>query len=699
MSRLSNLSIRTILGLLIGAMALLLIALSLGALLEATHRFTDARRIAPVALGSQQLFASLVSAKVERGTLALVLGADAAVDAVGETRIADNRRVAEKSYADAMVRLGAIDLPGLSRIIETLRATHDALAAARPRADAASRQAKAARDAGTVQEVLKAYQSSLDAIIAAGEFVEASSKLVDPVIDQLLSAKQAAWAMRTYAGSAIFRVENAVASGKSWSTADIVGVAEDHGRAAFAWATLDDVAARADSPKSLVEAIGKIRRDYLGYANGDLKTYVDTLTLGKQLDMSLHEVQGRDAAAMAPIVDTANVALNLMVARADDQTSLARSSLLLNGAMMLAAVGFTIAGFLIANRRVSRPIQMMTGAMRRLAERDMTVMIPGSGRGDEIGAMAAAVQVFKDNMIEADRLAEAQRAEQTQKEARSTHIERLNTDFDSSARDALASLANAATELRTTAGGMSNNSDVASKQAGAVAAASDQTSANVQTVAAATEQLSASIQEISRQIAQSSTIAGQAVSEAAETSATMRTLADAAQKIGDVVRLINDIASQTNLLALNATIEAARAGEAGKGFAVVASEVKSLATQTARATEDISAQIAAMQDSTGAAVTAIERIDTTIGRMNDIATSIAAAMDQQGAATQEIARNVQEAARGTAEVSSNIGGLSQAVDETGVASIDVLSAADELGRQAETLRVRVGTFLADIRAA
>ena len=367
-------------------------------------------------------------------------------------------------------------------------------------------------------------------------------------------------------------------------------------------------------------------------------------------------------------------------------------------ALVFAAVLCAVLGWwLVAG--VSTPIQRMTDAMKRLAGHDLATEITGLGRKDEIGAMATAVQVFKDSMVKAEQLALEQQLDHAQKEQRAARIEAINATFDRQASEALNFLASAATELRATAGGMSDNADLASKQAGAVAAAADEASSNVQTVAAATEELSSSIQEIARQVVQSSTIAGQAVQEAAATGGTMQTLSEAAQKIGEVVRLINDIAGQTNLLALNATIEAARAGEAGKGFAVVASEVKHLATQTARATEDISAQVAAMQSSTSNAVAAIERIDATIGRMNEISTSIAAAMEQQGAATQEIARNVQEAARGTTEVSSNITGLNQSVEETGAASVEVLGAADELGQQAEQLRARVGTFLADIRGA
>jgi methyl-accepting chemotaxis protein len=348
---------------------------------------------------------------------------------------------------------------------------------------------------------------------------------------------------------------------------------------------------------------------------------------------------------------------------------------------------------------VSTPVQRITAAMRQLAGHELTASIPGLGRRDEIGAMAAAVQVFKDNMLETERLAEAQRAHNAEREQRVARIEAANSNFDRSAGDALDIVGAAADKLRATSRAMSDNADQASKQAGAVATAADEASTNVQTVAAATEQLTATIDEISRRVAESSEIARQAVQEAAQTTAAMANLAEAAQKIGEVVRLINDIASQTNLLALNATIEAARAGEAGKGFAVVAGEVKSLASQTARATEDISEQVAAMQSTTRAAAAAIDRIDGTIGRMNEISTTIASAIEQQGAATREIARNVQQAARGTAEVASNVTGLNRIVDATGGAAIDVLGASDALGAQTEVLRTRVGAFLADVRQA
>jgi methyl-accepting chemotaxis protein/CHASE3 domain sensor protein len=360
-------------------------------------------------------------------------------------------------------------------------------------------------------------------------------------------------------------------------------------------------------------------------------------------------------------------------------------------------LGLAIA-WLIGNG-ISRPVMAMTDAMRKLAGGDKSVVIPAQGRKDEIGDMAAAVEVFKQNAIEMDRLAEEQRKEQERKEARQRTVDGYIKSFETQVAGILSTLASAATEMNQTAEGMSATAEETSRQSAAVAAASEQATTNVQTVASAAEELSASVQEISRQVAQSTQISGQAVEEVTRTNATVKGLAEAAQKIGDVVQLINDIASQTNLLALNATIEAARAGEAGKGFAVVASEVKSLANQTAKATEEIGAQISAIQDATGGAVQAIEGIGGTISRVSEIATTIASAVEEQGAATQEIARNVQQAAQGTQEVSSNIAGVSQAASETGAASSQVLSTAGELAKQSEVLRAEVDDFLAKVRAA
>jgi methyl-accepting chemotaxis protein len=367
-------------------------------------------------------------------------------------------------------------------------------------------------------------------------------------------------------------------------------------------------------------------------------------------------------------------------------------------ALVVAAAICAYCGFMII-LGVSKPITAMTEAMKRLAGHDMETEIAGLGRSDEIGRMADAVQIFKDSMIEADRLTDAQEIERQAKEQRAETLEALAHGFEAKVGQLTAVLSSAAVEMETTAQAMSATAEQTNRRSMTVASAAEQASTNVQTVASAAEELSISIQEIGRQVEQSTKIADNAVEQVKRTDVAVQSLAADAQKIGDVVKLIQDIAAQTNLLALNATIEAARAGEAGKGFAVVASEVKTLANQTSRATEEITSRIRQIQETTHQAVEAIHGIGTTIADVSQIAAVIAAAVEEQGAATQEIARNVQQAARGTQDVTSNIVGVKEAAISTGAAAAQVLSAAGDLSQQSGQLSTEVAQFLSGIKAA
>lgn len=369
-------------------------------------------------------------------------------------------------------------------------------------------------------------------------------------------------------------------------------------------------------------------------------------------------------------------------------------------ASVLGTVAVFLAVLWTVRSQVTGPLNRMTSIMGTLAAGHLDVTIEGSERRDEIGRIAGALQVFKENGMQMRRMqAEQEELKGEAEHERKTAMLKLADSFESSVKGIVETVASAATEMQSTASVMTHTADTTSRQATMVAAASEEASANVQTVAAATEELSSSIAEIGRQINSSSRIAGQAVSEAERTNETMKMLVQAAEQIGQVVELINSIAGQTNLLALNATIEAARAGEAGKGFAVVASEVKTLATQTARATEEIQTKVKEIQGATGGAQAAIDGIGRTIGQMNEITTTIAAAIEEQSAATRDISSNVSQAARGTEEVSANITGVTQAAGETGAAASQVLGASEGLAREAEKLRGEVASFIATIRAA
>jgi len=371
-------------------------------------------------------------------------------------------------------------------------------------------------------------------------------------------------------------------------------------------------------------------------------------------------------------------------------------------AVLLALSTLTGAAlFMIAvQRSISRPLMGVVGSLGELAGGNTATKVSGQERSDEIGQVASAIQIFKERMIEAERLkADQAAAGQRAAELRKADMLKVADDFESAVGQIVNTVSSASNELETSAGALATTAERAQKLSTTVAASSNEASANVQSVAAATEELSASVSEIGRQIQETARIASEAVNQAQVTTEHVSGLSKAASRIGDVVELINAIAGQTNLLALNATIEAARAGEAGRGFAVVASEVKALAEQTSKATGEIGQQIADIQSATEQSVGAIGNISTTIERLSEISAAIAASVEQQGGATQEISRNVQQAASGTQQVSASILDVQRGASETGSASSQVLSSARALTGESHRLKSEMGRFLGSIRSA
>ncbi|NVN85952.1 MAG: HAMP domain-containing protein [Rhodopseudomonas sp.] len=430
----------------------------------------------------------------------------------------------------------------------------------------------------------------------------------------------------------------------------------------------------------------------------ELKSVFDGATLRREATLDGHPAAlylgqiknyaGQPIAVIELIKDTTEYEA---VAASSQRNLILGAIAILIGAIVLA---------LIVGRGMSRPLVAITTVMNRLSSGDTEVAIPGGERADELGTMATAVDVFRRSMIETAASRQAQEAAKAQAERDKRTLQReMANRFETDVKGVVGAVARATTDMQRVAGEITASVSGTSERTAAAAAASEEASASVNTVAAATEELAASVAEIGRQVVHSSNVADGAVVKAGQTTAMVESLASAGEKIGEVLRLIGAIASQTNLLALNATIEAARAGEAGRGFAIVASEVKALASQTAKATEEIAGQVNAIQSATGDCVTAIGGISGTIQEISSIAAIIATAVEEQGAATREIARSVQEAAVGTSEVSVNVAGASQAAGQSRALANSVLQASGELNQHAAALFERVDSFLAGLREA
>jgi methyl-accepting chemotaxis protein len=522
----------------------------------------------------------------------------------------------------------------------------------------------------------------------------------DSELQKLASIKEIGWKMREFSGIERSNVAGAIAAGTPLPADRLAANADFRSRVNALFGTLENLTQDASTHPSIIEAM---RRSQDLYFKGFLTISDDMRKAGEG---------GKYPIAPAQWVETTNPQIDSLLAimHAAATASEART----NAAMAQSFSDFTrelstlIGGIIVVFvsvagviAQVTRPLSRLSVAMRELADGNFTVTLPGLGRKDEIGAVAQAVETFKVKATERARV----EAEQKEAEARAAgerrraEMHRLATEFEVAVGGIVDTVSSASSQLEAAAGTLTKTAATTQQLSNVVASASEEASTNVQSVASATEEMTSSVDEISRQVQESAKIADEAVKQAQQTDARINALSQAAGRIGDVVKLITAIAEQTNLLALNATIEAARAGEAGRGFAVVASEVKQLASQTAKATDEIGTQIAGMQAATNESVAAIKEIGGTISRIAQIASTIATAVEEQGAATQEIARNVQQAAHGTSKVASNITDVNRGAGETGSASTQVLASAQSLSRESHHLKAEVDKFLSTVRAA
>ena len=691
-------SIKSILNGVIGAIALLLVAVSGWSLWSGWNSYRLASHIEQVSGVDKLIFQTMQALRNERSGLNRALISTEPDDSAVRDEVDETVEIADSALKAAFQAIADADLPQRERVLGELQENAAEAERLRRPALAEFNRPVADRDAA----VRKTYYDYIGGFVArlkvAAAGFSAETKLIDPGIDQLLAARELAWIVRDHDSQMRRQIEDALIAG-SLSTQALQKATDSYGRMTAAWESLSDLVRATRTPAALSKVVEQARLSYFnGFALRRDEVF-RSLMAGEAPQMTSKEWRALAKDPSDALKNVVNTIVELATAHAAEQTAKHRLAVILDLFVALVALALAAVGFVVSSRRVLQPVSQLTNAMSVLAKGDVSINIPAAARGDEIGAMARAVQVFKDNAIERQRLETERLAEVEAKQQRVKAVETLIASFDAQIKGVLTAVSSASNALKGTASAMTAAATAGEATATTVATASEQASANVRTVAAAAQELSSSISEIGRQVSQSSTIAGRAVTDAERTNGLVQGLAEAAQKIGAVTNLINEIASHTNLLALNATIEAARAGDAGKGFAVVASEVKTLANQTARATEEIGSHIVAMQKATGETVAAIQGIGGTIGEINEIATAIAAAVEEQGAATQEIARNVQQAAAGTEEVSGNIAGVTKATGEAGTAAQQVLRAVGELSQQAETLRTQVDQFLSAVKAA
>ncbi|MGU3492553.1 methyl-accepting chemotaxis protein [Xanthobacteraceae bacterium A53D] len=696
-----KLSIKTTLIALFSLTSAILAVLCVSSLTTAYQRYDAAETAQQFVSADYGLFQAFSSFRLERADVgsALPLAVDKQQTLLAN--IAKRRASVDPSLATAITSLEEVGTSEALAVAGQLRAMVRTIGALRTEADAMLARPLESRDPQFTGRFLTEANTVIAQMDTAVEAVEREIRTVQPGLLRFIAVRITGGAVRAAAGDASLMVSAALRNQKPFTPEQASKYAGLDAQMALSWGLVGTLVNAPDMPAAIQQAMTKAQNHYF---QGPLKSARDqlvaTLSAGQLPAMSTEQWRGQSIPALEDIAGVGLQAMDSLSETAAAISADARNSLILYTLALVVAAVIAVVGLLVVIGRVTRPISRLTATMQVLASGNLDVEVPGTARHDEIGDMAKAMLVFKEEMsrntaLEAQAKEGAARAEAERHAA----MMALADNFERAVGGIIGNVASASTQLHGTAQTMAEAARKTSQQSTAVAAAAEEASTNVVMVASSAEELGSSVDEIGRQVQQSAKMSSTAVVEAEKTGDVIRQLAEAAARIGDVIALINSIASQTNLLALNATIEAARAGDAGKGFAVVASEVKELATQTAKATEEIEAQIGAIQSTTREAVSVIAGVGQQIRQMSDVATSISAAVEQQGVATREIVRNVDQAASGTNTVTGHITDVAKTADETGEAAGQVLGAASALTDQSKRLEEEMARFLATVRAA
>jgi methyl-accepting chemotaxis protein len=662
-------------------------------------RLQVTNRISVIADTSANLFKAMHNLRTDQSTTFRLLNSDQPMAGDIEKYLRDLRDAQMPAMANALALLPSIEFAQHDTLVPELDRQFKLLTALQKEFWSDIVKPKAARRPTLAKEYFDATVASLTALEKLSTALAAAVNHQDATIDQLLAIKQNAWLLRNTAGEASLLISKGLAAGTMAPELRLI-YTKFLGGTDIAFTAVEMAASGMQLPPALSAAIAATKTAYFDPEYLALRERLLTaLIAGEKPELTANQWSPITVGRMGSAVNVAERALDAAKDDALSQHSAALHSLVLQLALLFSAGALTFGAMMAVTRRVIKPLHNMRDAMLKVASGDLTIDTGYGERQDEIGALAGALETFKQQAVDKLRIEAQERERNAGAATRQKTFETYVGEFEGMVRETLQQLGDASSQMRTTSSGLSEVSRQTNARVQVAEKASGEASMSVESVASASEELSASINDISRQAAHAAGIASRAVSQARETDGTVQGLAKSAGRIGEVVGLINTIAAQTNLLALNATIEAARAGEAGRGFAVVASEVKSLASQTARATEEISEQIAGIQKVAGEAIDAIKGIGSIIGEVNEVATSIAAAVEQQGAATQEITRNTQFAAQGTKNVSDNITGVRTDADASAAAAENVKQASETLETQSKQLGNQVTDFLGKIRAA